>query len=365
MPPQPRAAAHPQRSRRPRWPRAGLRLLLGVAVALAPPAALAQVGGQAPGGAASGAGSASIFAGSMIETRAVVGATTFDKSADPTWNPSVGSAIVLAPRVRLGAGLSLSAMTTLSREFTDEDWTQASGETTLSDTFVTFGAPIVANPALGLSLSASLQLRLPTSKISLSNSMIFGSLVGVTAAFSKAFAPLGWSQTLSMALIGRGGPFAHRYTTGSLESPWLGNCPSLREGCERYSHDGVRNPAFRWQGIAALDWGPHPRIGLSLQGGVFYDTLSDSAPARTASGLRIAPDASDPSARGIIFTAAYVNVTLTDELAVAAGVETAHEQLGPDSRPRAPFYNRFSSVLIALRLFPDALAGRFGAQAPR
>ena len=294
----------------------------------------------------------------------MVGATTFDKAADPTWNPSVGSALVLAPRVRLGAGLSLSALTTIAREFTQEDWTQASGETTLSDTFVTLGAPILASPELGLSLSASLQLRLPTSKISLSNSMLFGTLVGVTAAFSKRFAPFGWAQTVSLALIGRGGPFAHRYTTGSLESPWLGNCASLSEGCERYSHDGVRNPAFRWQGIAAFDWGPHPLVGVSLQGGVFYDTLSDSAPSRTTSGLLIAPDRSDPSARGIVFTAAYLNVTLTEELAVAAGVETAHEQLGPDSRFRSPFYNRFSSVLIALRLFPDALAGRVRAKAP-
>ena len=157
--------------------------------------ALAQVGGQAPAGASStGGGTPSIFAGSMVSTRGVLGANSIDKSADPTWNPNVGMALLLAPRVALGQRFSLSALLTVSREFTHEDWTTQSGETTLSDTFLTLGASIWSSKELGLSLSGAAQVRLPTSKPSQQNTMILAGLAGLGLSWSGQFAPMGWSQ---------------------------------------------------------------------------------------------------------------------------------------------------------------------------
>ena len=335
-----------------------LMWVLGAALVAQLPArfAVAQVGGQAPAGASSsGGGAASIFAGSMISTRGLLGANSIDKSADPTWNPNVGMALLLAPRVALGDRLSLSALLTVSREFTHEDWTTQSGETTLSDTFVTLGASIWSSKELGLSLSGAAQLRLPTSKPSQQNTMILAGLAGVGLSWSGQFTPMGWSQSVNVALIGRTGPFVHRYTTGSTDTPWVDGCAELVGGCSQFSHDGVRNPAWRHQGIAALTWGPHPRLSLSLQGGVFYDLLTPQPKVTSRAGFEVGSSKLDPDARAIVFTAAYLNFVVTPAVSIAAGVETAHEQLAPDSTYRQPFLNRFSTYLIAFRLFPDAL----------
>lgn len=335
-------------------------LVATLAAALPTRSASAQVGGQAPAGASSsGGGTPSIFAGSMISTRGVLGANSIDKSADPTWNPSVGMALLLAPRMALGDRFSLSALMTVSREFTHEDWTTESGETTLSDTFVTLGAGIWSSKTLGLSLSGAAQLRLPTSKPSQQNTMVVAGLAGLGLSWTGQFAPMGWSQSLNIALIGRTGPFVHRYTTGSTETPWVDGCAELVGGCSQFAHDGVRNPAWRHQGIAALTWSPHARVSLSLQGGVFYDLLTPQPKATSRAGFAVSSSELDPDARAIVFTAAYLNLVITPAVSIAAGVETAHEQLAPDSTYRQPFLNRFSSYLIAFRLFPDALVAGF------
>lgn len=333
---------------------AALRTLVLGAALLVASGATAQVGGQAPAGAES-SGTPSIFAGSMVSLRQQVGAPSFMKDALPDYNPNVSAALLLAPRVRLGDRFSLSAMITITRELTNSDWTTDDGETTLSDTFLTLGAALWNNPKLGLGLSASAQLRLPTSKPSLQNSMIGAALFGLTASWSKGFAPLGWQQSLSIALIGRVGPFAHRYATGSFDSPWLEGCAELPSGCGQFSNDGARNPVWRAQGIGAVTWGPAPKLSLSLQGGVFYDKLGEIPTATSRSGFEVPRSGTDPDARGIVFTALYLNYSVAPAVSVALGTETAHLQLQPDSTYRQPFFNQFTTVLLAVRLFPDAL----------
>lgn len=345
----------------PPWHRGAPRLARSLAAALATAAvalvaaeAMAQVGGQAPPGASSG-GTASIFAGSMLAINQTVGATTFDKAADPTWNPSVGMTLLLAPRVRLGGRVSLSALTMLSREFTQEDWTTYRGESTLSDTFVTLSVAAWRSDALGLSLAASAQARLPTSKASLAAGTMLGSLLGAVVSWSGSAAPWGWRQGFGVAVIARGGPFWQREAESSLERPWLDGCAELASGCERFAHSGVRNPTSRAQFIGSFDWQPHPRLTLSLQGGVFFDWLAPLPTATSTAGFAVEPDPTDPSTRALTFTAAYANFVLLPSLAIAAGVETGHPQLAPDSHYRQPFFNRFSTLLVSLRVFPDAV----------
>lgn len=332
---------------------------LGLLSLLASPV-MAQVGGQAPAGAETD-GTPSIFAGSMVSLRQQVGATSFVKDALPDYNPSVSTALLIAPRVRLGSRLSLSAMITVTHETTNSDWTTDNRETTLSDTFLTLGAPLWSSKDLGLGLSASAQVRLPTSKPSWQNSMIGSALFGLTGSWSASFAPMGWSQSLSVALIGRWGPFVHRYSDGSLESPWLEGCAELPSGCGRFSHDGSRNPIWRAQGITAITWGFAPKLTLSFQGGVFYDKLSEISGRTSRSGFDVPADPTDPNARGIVFTAFYLNYALHPGVSLALGSETAHLQLQPDSTYRQPFFNQFTTVLLAVRMFPDAIVSALRA----
>jgi hypothetical protein len=332
----------------PRFASATTALIALMSLFFALPA-LAQVGGQAPAG--SGASSSSRFAGSMVSLRNQVGAPSFNRGALPDYNPNVSIAMLIAPR-------SLSALTTVTRELTDADWTTQAGETTLSDTFLTGGVGLLSSKSTGLALSGALQVRAPTSKSSLANGMVAGVLAGFTGSWSASFAPFGWKQSLSLALIGRVGPFFHRTTTGSLQTPWLDGCAELAGGCGQFAHNGVRTPLWRAQGIGALTWNPLDRLSISFQGGVFYDRLRDVAAATSRAGFVVPADPTDPSARGIIFTALYANLSVHPALSFALGSETGHLQLAPDSTYRQPFFNQFTTVLFAVRVFPDALFAR-------
>ena len=330
---------------------AALCLVCLVSVAVTPRTASAQVAGTGPAGVTGGSGT--MFAGSMVSYRNVVSAVSLDKNIEPTWNPYYAMTLMLAPRVQLGKRFSLSGMITASRELTSSDWTSEAGEATLSDTFLT-GSYRIGGLA-GFGVSASAQVRLPTSKASLARTLRVGGLIGLVGSYGKAFSIAGWSQRVSLALIGRYGWFAHKYTTASLDTPWLDGCADLVGGCSRFAHSGARNPETRTQGIAALTWSPLSRLNLSAQFGVFYDTLYDLGTATSKSGVEVAADATDPDARGIVFYVLSANVRINKSLSIAFGSETAHLQLAPDSTPRRPFFNRNTTFFIAVRLFPDAI----------
>ncbi len=334
-----------------RFPRRAIACLTILVVVLSASYASAQVGGTGPAGVSAGKGTR--FAGSMVSYRNILGAVGTQKSADPTWNPYYAMALLMAPRVRLTNRLSLSGMIIATRELTDSDWTTERAETTLSDTFLTFNFRLTKLGPVGLSASA--QLRLPTSKASQARTMIGAGLVGLTAAGGGSFSLGGWNNRFSLALIGRFGAFMHQYTTASLESPWLEGCAELAGGCSRFSHSGVRNPMTRTQGIGALTWIPLPKLSISAQFGVFYDTLYDLGSTESQAGLSIQADATDPDARAIVFYILSANFVVTKSLSIAAGSETAHLQLAPDSSHYTPFFNRNTTLFVAFRIFPDAL----------
>ena len=310
-----------------------------------------QVGGTGPAGVSAGKGTR--FAGSMVSYRNIVGAVGLNKTSEPTWNPFFAMSLLMAPRMRITNRLSLSGMLIATHELTDSDWTSERSETTLSDTFLTLNMRLTRLGPIGLSASA--QVRLPTSKASIARTMIGSGLVGLTAAGGGSFSIGSWKNRFSLALIGRFGGFLHRYTTASLDTPWLEGCADLTGGCSRFSHSGVRNPSTRTQAIGALTWIPLPKLSISAQVGAFYDTLYDLGPVDTRGGITVEADGTDPDARGIAFYILSANFSLSKSLSIAAGTETAHLQLAPDSTHRTPFFNRNTTFFLAFRIFPDAL----------
>ena len=326
-------------------------MMMAFTTLVAPSHGVAQVAGTGPAGVTAGKGT--IFAGSMVSYRNVVSAVSLDKNIEPTWNPYYAMTLMFAPRVRVSKRLSISGMITASRELTGSDWTNEAGEATLSDTFLTASYRI--GGVAGFGLSASGQLRLPTSKSSLARTMRIAGLVGFVGSWGKSFSIVGWRQRVSLALIGRYGWFGHKYTTASLDSPWLDGCADLVGGCSRFAHNGARNPENRTQGIAAFTWMPLSRLSLSAQFGVFYDRLYDLSTVKSTSGVDVAADSTDPDARGIVFYVVSANFSVNKSLSIAIGSETAHLQLAPDSTPRRPFFNRNTTFFLAVRLFPDAI----------
>ncbi|MCO4762845.1 MAG: hypothetical protein KC502_15125 [Myxococcales bacterium] len=325
--------------------------LIALCVVVAPRTASAQVGGTGPAGVSAGKGT--VFAGSMISYRNVVSAISLDKTSEPTWNPYYAMTLLFAPRVKLSKRLSLSGMIIATQELTQSDWTNQAGEATLSDTFLTVNYRI--GGAKGFGLSASGQVRLPTSKASQARTLLVGGLAGFVGSWGTGFSVAGFKQRVSLALIGRYGFFANRYTTGSLDTPWLEGCADLMGGCSRFSHSGARNPESRWQGIGALTWMPHSRLSIAVQFGLFYDTLYDLGTTTTQHGVSVAADSTDPDARGIVFYVVSANFRVNKSLSLAFGSETASLQLAPDSTKRTPFFNRNTTLFFAVRIFPDAL----------
>ena len=181
----------------------------------------------------------------MVSFRPMVSALSLDRSAEPTYNPYIGSQVLIAPRFRIDKRFNVSGLLIVNREFTHSSSTTYAGETTLSDTFVTANARLLSHKATGLGLGANLQIRLPTSKGSLGRSFVVGTLAGLTGSWSKGFSVAGVKQRLTLVAIGRVGRFFHRYGEASLETPWLSECGALPTGCARFSHSGARNVAWR------------------------------------------------------------------------------------------------------------------------
>lgn len=323
-----------------------------VLVLLVAATAAAQVAGNSPAGV-SGSGS-SKFAGSMISLRPTVSALSFNKGAEPMYNPYFGTQITLAPRLSLGKRASVSAMLIINREFTHSGSTTYAGETTLSDTFISGSFTILSHPASGLRLAANAQLRLPSSKASSGRTMVAGLLGGLTASWSRKFTLFGVSQRVSVTGIGRFGQIWHQHAEASIEQPWLSECGSLPTGCGRFSHSGRRNNKYRSQAIAALSYVPVQKFSVSVQVGSFYDLLYD-LPAATSQGFDVATDPSDPSGRGIAFYIVTLSYRPITALAIALGTETANAHLAPNSTFRTPFFNRNTTIFLSLRAFPAAL----------
>ncbi len=299
-----------------------------------------------------GGTSGSMFAGSTIGLQTGTTAIGLIKDAEPTWNPEVATTLTLAPRLNLGSSFFARGSFSLTRELTDSDWTSMAGETIASDTALAVGVRPWQSDALGLFLQSDLQIRLPTSKASMAQTLLVAPSLGATAIGS-------WKSRggdrLTAVLSGRATLNVHRYTTASTETPWLTGCSSLAEGCARYSQTGGRNAASRLTGVAALSWAPVGWLEVGVTAGIHRDGLYPLQSGTTVNDVVVAPDPTDSNARYIAIYQVSSTFQVHPSTLIVFGAETANQVQRPDSQYRAVFFNRFTSFFLAVQVLPDQL----------
>jgi len=286
--------------------------------------------------------------GSQLVLRNALSAISLDRSAEQTYNPYFSMTWSFRPWWWFTDQLYVRAQLDVVHELTEADETTYEGEALLDDLYlVVGGAGLWTVPLVDVNLSADLVLTLPTSKASLTRTMVLG--LGPGMRLSRSFALLGG------VVVGynlRVSPRFHRYTTSERETPLIPGC-SL-SGCDPYLGTGVRNPAVRLTqsadaSVRILDW-----LGASLVLGHAIDWLH---------GLGDAPEVSyqplqDQNRRFLTFLELAVSFRPLDLLEIEVGYSALHPQQAPDSSYYVPFFNRYSVFFLDLKLQGEGLVSR-------
>lgn len=319
----------------------------------------APAGPAAAKGAASGRPSASLtalvpaaaqgslFAGSLLTFRNSTSAIGLDKSAEPMWNPQYSMSLTMAPNVNLSPKFFVRGNLTVSREFTDADWTTYNQETMLSDTTFTLGYRAFRFPDLGLMWNFDTQLGLPTSKASQARTLNATTALGSQLIFFKG-------NFFAVASF-RASKFWNSYTTSETETPWVKNCRELSSGCDPYLNTGVRNAEFRIVTVASTGYTVVPWLTLNLTGGVISDLLYKNSTQDATGGIAVAPKGDSPNYREFMYYSVSADFRVHPSVTLSVGTDTFNPQLAPDSTYQKPFFNRLTTLFFDVTFFPDRL----------
>lgn len=332
-------------------------LLLGaiLAVFCAPAGAQQLLQGNATSGA--GTGDPSRWRGSLLFYSNTVSAKTLDKSSDLTYNPYYSMDLVLLPRFYLTDKVYLRGILSLSHELTEPDDTTYTGETFVGDTTVGVGAPLWTIPVLDIGVSGTLDLRLPTSKFSRGQDLLFA--VQANANFYRTFPVLeGLSLSYSFGAV----RFFHDATTGSTESSPFGDDEgdarsaastfTSRSRPDMFINNGVRNQRVRLMHTGALSLQIFDWLSTSASATFMHDFLYDNIEENVSDTI-----ANDISARDFIFYSCEVAIQPVHFLGIALVANTFNPQLASDPGQTyyTPFFNRFTQISAQFRFNVGAL----------
>ncbi|HRE88402.1 MAG TPA: hypothetical protein PK095_04600, partial [Myxococcota bacterium] len=197
-------------------------------------------------------------------------------------------------------------------------------------------------------LTASLGFAFPTSLASQGQTMLFS----VSPSLR-----LGW--TLKDVLSGLGFGYTarftklfHEYTTGELDSPVVPGCFAGSSGsCDRFLNTGVRNASYRLSNsldasLAFTDW-----MSLSASFGVVVSWLYDDVEDDRVTFQELEPQ----DERYALVADLGLTFQPTTPLSISIGASTFNPQLAPDGSRYTPFFNRFTTLYLDLRLDVAAL----------
>jgi hypothetical protein len=326
----------------------GRMLDLGPAPVAAAPTAEAPPGGEISLEAEAPEEELAPWRGSEIIYTNEVSIAGLDRSAELTWNPYWAMTWIFKPRWWFDEIFYVGARLDLSREITEADDRTLAGETWVHDLLLSAAARrFVTIPEAEIDVSADLVLTLPTSKISRSRTLNLG--LGPGLRVDRTFELIG---DLSIGYHVRFTSFLHRYTTAELETPLIPGCARSESGCEEFLNTGERNVRWRVQHGIDLSWDPLEWFGVSAGFEHFVDWLyafQGEDPSLSAGTNE------DTDRRYRSAFSAEATFTPWAPIQIGIGYSTISPQLAPDSTYYNPFYNRYSTLYLDLRLEVDGL----------
>ena len=284
--------------------------------------------------------------GSSISYRNEVSARTFDKSAEPFYNPYYNMVWSFSPRFSVHEKLWFASSVSVSRELTEADSTTFDNEALLSDVAITMGSS-VRIPVAEIGVSGSFGATVPTSKVSQARTLLTS--LSASLGLSRSFPVLGG---LSLSYRIRGARNLHRFTTSETETPRIGACDVASGECDAFLNTGVRNAQWRMSnsgtiGLKFVDW-----LSMSVTAGIGHSWLYPSGVDQSQVSFEI----EDPrELRYGMFQVVELQSQPMPSMGIALGMSTASAHRGPDQKTRTPFYNRDTTFYLNLTLDIDGL----------
>lgn len=293
------------------------------------------------------------YRGTSIIYENALGATSFDRSMDLTYNPAYVMSWAFRPRWYLYDSLSARLDFSVELELTDSDWTQSKYEPTISDIGLGF---VYSNfytiPVAELKLSGGVWFNFPSSKMSQARTLYLG--LAPTFSIRRDFDVLS-GITLT---------YSFRYTknfnryTGPVSDAEQFPCPLNLDDRTECFNMGSRNPSMSFSNSFALDIYFLDQLYFSASVGIINSLLYPVADASvdTLTGpVTVDEDENNTDHRGSMSYALEVGYDVLSYLTLALGVSTVTPQLGDDGSYRAPFVNRYSNVYFDIALSVDGL----------
>jgi len=283
------------------------------------------------------------FRGSAITYRNAATAISFDEGAELTYNPNWAMSLEIAPRYWFGDSLFVMASIDFTREITNDDLSTDQGETWVGNTRLRVGAiRFYTIPEAEIAISANLDFILPTSKWAQEQTLYFG--LQPSLRLSRGF------DVLSGLNLGYGLSVLknfNEFTTGELEDSRIQNCSATPGGC--YDGDfnsGLRNVSWRLANsfdasLSFTEW-----MSLNASFAILNSFLYDAYEDDTQTYL---PVENTDMRTALVYDVSVTFIPLS-YLWVTAGASTFNPQQAPDSSNYAPFFNRFTTLYIDLRL---------------
>ncbi|MFN3199082.1 MAG: hypothetical protein ACE366_11845 [Bradymonadia bacterium] len=308
--------------------------------------------------------------GSFITGGYGVSHRTFDKGAQLTYDPNQAAQFSVLARWWLGDSWHLRANTFVLHEFTENNITTQDNETQWFDTFVGVGGNMQV-PGLGMIATGLFDVRLPTSKFSQNESLMFGVRGGL--GLIKPFKVLKGLALIANVQMTR---FFHEFTTGEDEEQRINGNSASRLSSNAYPGfdsfngnfigNGVSNARWRmiYTGVVSLtvtNW-----LTFNVSGSVINDYLYRvNTLAEDFTNQTFAPGETpytgpqqDTRFRGLLSTSVGANIQPWSAVGFNLSADAFHGQLEPNSEANGyytPFFNRFTTYNVGVVLNMGAL----------
>ncbi|MBI5479635.1 MAG: hypothetical protein HY906_12300 [Deltaproteobacteria bacterium] len=297
------------------------------------------------------------FRGSILEWGQGLNALALDRGAEQTYNPNYNWLFRLQPRYYVTKHLNFRLRIGLAIEWTNADDTTAYHQPLWEDIyFNTVYSNLVKIPVLGIEVSPSLRLDLPTSKASQARSRYLG--IGPGFTMRREFKlPRGMELNLDYAF--RYIKYLDKYSTLQYDAPTIVTCSgSEGQDCGRFLHSGGRNPSMQIGNIFGLEWAITKRWKFGGQLWIVNQFLYPLTPGSTtlAGGTTLEVPA-DPNfnvnMRASMIYLFSIDFEAHPAITVGLGTYTYNPQLREDGRYRAPFFNRYTELNLTTTINLD------------
>lgn len=274
-------------------------------------------------------------------------ALSFNRAAEPHYNPTWGHRLEVRPQWHFGEQLFLRTRFELAQEFTASDEFNSANEVSWSDVQLDVGARGLEDPFAKVRFGGAVRFTGGISKASLHDSRVAS--IGPSVLLSRSFPILGG---LGLSYEARYTHRFHRYTTRQNAGAHLSACfdPGEPIDCGAWAQDPVRNVRADLSQTLALSFQPISALSLSAQFQLVHQWLYPLPPSEwdaIAFQPRDDTHVRYPWAFGV--EAAY-DLPVAKGVSVALGASTASMQLGADGVRRSPFFNRYTQLYLNVGL---------------